>query len=106
MLPHMTMTMKLRISRQARDRYGLDMFRFSNEGSVVLADFRSARVFAQEINEKRKQAGQTLAGTAISAGQLNAMALIDEILRHVARVYQQQENPQVLDQARQWLVEQ
>jgi 4-alpha-glucanotransferase len=100
------MTMKLRISRQARDRYGLDMFRFSNEGSVVLADVRSARVFAQEINEKRKQAGQPSGATMISAGQLNALALIDDILRHVARVYQQQENPQLLDQARQWLVEQ
>ncbi len=106
MLPPTTMTMKLRISRQARDRYSLDMFRFSNEGSVVLADFRSARVFAQEINEKRKKAGQPVAGTAISAGQLNAMALIDDILRHMARIYRQQENPQVLEQAQQWLVEQ
>src|SRR5512135_2068699 len=99
MLPISTTTMKLRISRQARERYGLDMFRFSNEGSVVLADFRSARVFAQEINEQRKKAGQPLAGTAISAGQLNAMALIDDILRYVARVYRQQENPQILEQA-------
>jgi 4-alpha-glucanotransferase len=106
MSAHMTVTMKLRISRQARDRYGLDMFRFSNEGLVVLADFHSARVFAQEINEKRDLAGHPFGESAIRAGQLNAIALIDEILHHVARLYRQQGNPQVMHQAQQWLVEQ
>ena len=64
MSAHMTVTMKLRISRQARDRYGLDKFRFSNEGQVILADFRSARVFVQEINAQRG----TSAMLAIKAG--------------------------------------
>ncbi len=101
-----TVTMKLRIARQARDRYGLDMFQFSNEGLVVLADFHSARVFAQEINEKHDLAGHPLGEPAIKAGQLNAMALMDEILQHVARLYRQQRNPQVMHQAQQWLEEQ
>jgi hypothetical protein len=33
------------------------------------------------------------------------MALIDEILHHVARLYRQQGNQQVIRQAQQWLVE-
>jgi hypothetical protein len=106
MSTHMTVTMKLRISRQARDRYGLDMVRFSDEGLVILSDFLSARIFAQEINEKRGQAGHPFEGSVIRAGKLNAMALIDEILHYVARLYRQQRNPQVMHQAQQWLVEQ
>ncbi len=102
----MTETLKLRISRQAREHYSLDMFRFSPEGFVILADFHSARVFAQEINEKHRLAGQPSAEAATTAGQLNAMALMDEILRHVARVYRQQGNRQLMHQAQQWLVEQ
>jgi 4-alpha-glucanotransferase len=105
MSSQMTETVKLHISRQARDNYGLDMFRFSDEGQVVLADFHSARVFAQQINEKRDLAGPN-GGSTIKAGQLNAMALIDEILHHMARLFRQQANPQVLRQAYGWLVEQ
>ena len=106
MSAHMTMTMKLRISRQARERYGLDEFRFSNDGCVILADFRSARVLVQEINEQRDRGGGPFQGQAIKAGQLNALALIDEILHHVARLYRQLGNPQVMRQAQQWLVKQ
>jgi hypothetical protein len=105
MSSQMTETVKLHISRQARDHYGLDMFRFSDEGQVVLADFHSARVFAQQINEKRDLAGPG-GSTAIKAGQLNAMALIDEILHYVARLFRQQANPQVLHQAYEWLMDQ
>ncbi len=101
----MTASMKLRISRGVRDRYGLDMFQISNEGSIVLADFHSARVLAQEINEKRELAGYLYGGSSIRASQLNAIALIDEILRHVAHLYRKQENPQVMRLAQQWLVE-
>jgi CRISPR/Cas system CMR-associated protein Cmr3 (group 5 of RAMP superfamily) len=46
MSAQMTVTFKHRISRQARALYGLDMFRFSKEGSVVFTDFHTARVFA------------------------------------------------------------
>ncbi len=106
MFPHKSVTMKLRVSREVRDRYSLDMFRFSNDGAVVLADLHSGRVFAQEINEKRNLAGHPFGGATISAGQLNAMALYDEILHQVVRLYGQLENPQVLGQAQQWLVEQ
>ncbi len=106
MSAQLTVTFKLRISRQARDRYGLDMFRFSNEGAVVLADFHSVRALVQEINEKRDQHGHRFGGAVIQAGQLNAMALTDEILHHVARLYRQQGNPQILSRAQDWLVEQ
>jgi len=100
------MTMKLRISRQARDRYGLDKLRFSNDGQLILADFHSARLLVQEINEQRDRAGRIPPGTALTAGQVNALALIDEILRHVVHLYIQQRNPQVMRQAGQWLAEQ
>ena len=67
----MTATRKPCITRQARDRYSLDVFRFSNEGP------------------------------AIRAGQLNAVALSDENLHHVARLYCLPGNSPVMRQAQQ-----
>ena len=98
--------MKLRITRQARERYSLEGFNFSNDGQVILADFHSARLFVQEINEQRNRDGLAPQEPALKAGQLNALGLVDEILHHVVRLYLQQRNPQAIRQAHQWLLEQ
>jgi hypothetical protein len=97
--------MELHISRGARDRYRFDASQFSSDGHVVFTDFHTARVLAQEINQKRELAGAPAGGRAITAGQLNAMGLIDEILHYVADLYRRQRNPEVMRQAQEWLVE-
>ena len=106
MASNTSITTELRVSRTARYRYRFDESHFTEDGHVVFGDVRSLRLFAQEINEKRELTG--LDGLppkeqAVKAGQLNAMALIDAILDHVAGLYRQQRNPQFLRQAQQWL---
>lgn len=103
MPPDVRIATELRISREARSRYGFAASRFSNDGHVILDDVRSVRVLAQEINDKRDLTGDPPKEQAVKAGQLNAMALIDAILGHVADLYRQQRNPQFLEQAQQWL---
>src|SRR5512135_1160330 len=100
---NMTVITELHVSRQARSRYGFAVSHFADDGHVVFGDMHSVRVFAQEINEKRDLTGDPPKEQAVKAGQLNAMALIDAILHHVAGLYRQQRNPQLMRQAQQWL---
>ena len=39
------------ISRQARDRFQFDQSLFSLDGNIIFANFHSARLFAQKINQ-------------------------------------------------------
>jgi 4-alpha-glucanotransferase len=103
MLSNTTGTTELHVSRQARNRYGFAESQFAADGHAVFGDVRSVRVFAQKINEKRDLTGDPPKEQAVKAGQLNAMALIDAILHHVAGLYRQQRNPQIMHQAQQWL---
>jgi hypothetical protein len=98
-----TVTTELHVARQARSRYHFAASHFVDDGHAVFGDMHSVRVFAQEINEKRDLTGDPPKEQAVKAGQLNAMALIDAILHHVAGLYRQQRNPQFLRQAQQWL---
>ncbi len=96
-------TTELHVSRQARNRYNLSTSHYADDGRVVFGDVRSVRVFAQEINARRDLSGDPPKEQAIKAGQLNAMALIDAVLRHVAYQYRRQLNPGFLQAAQQWL---
>jgi len=96
-------TAELHVSRQARSRYRFAPSHFAEDGHAVFRDIRTVRVFAQQINEKRDLAGNPPTEQAVKAGQLNAMALVDGILHHVAGQYIEQRNPQLLGQAWQWL---
>ncbi len=98
---HSTVTMEFHVSRTARDTYGFDESLFALNGNVIVANFYAARVFAQKMNDKRDLT--RFPETAVKAGQINAMGLIDEILHSVIALYRQQRNPQVLGQALQWL---
>lgn len=92
-----------RVSRSARDRYQFSAALISAYGNATFPTFRDARLFAQHINQRRdliKHPEQTA-----RAGQLNAMGLIDEILRYVSALYRQQRNPQALSLALSWLDE-
>lgn len=95
--------MEFHISRQARDRYQFDQALFSISGNVIFADFHAARIFAQNMNEKRDLAG--FPEQAVKAGQINAMGLIEEILHYEVALYRNQRNPEAFRQAVDWLVE-
>jgi glycosidase len=89
------------ISRQARDRYLFDELIFAQSGNVIFTDFHAARIFARKMNQKRDLIN--FPETVVRAGQINAMGLIDEILHLVVQLYRQQINPQVMQQAFEWI---
>jgi hypothetical protein len=83
--------MEFHVSRAARDELGLEGSLFQSTGNVILPDFRAARNLARRINEKVDAA--LLPERAVRAGRLNAMALIDEILHYVARLFRERAEP-------------
>lgn len=80
--------MEFHISRRAREKYQFDQALFSYDGNVIFADFHSVRVFTQKMNELRDLISYP--ESAVKAGQLNAMGLIDEIFHHVFYLYREE----------------
>jgi len=95
--------MEFHISREARDYYQFDQALFSLSGNVVLPGFHSARLLAQKMNGRRDLL--RFPERAVSAGQINAMGLIDEILHYVVALYRSQMSPQIMGQALDWIVD-
>ena len=96
--------MEFHVSRQVRDLYRFDESLFSLSGNVLFANFHAARVFAQKMNERRDLV--SFPEQAVKAGHINALGLIDEILHYVVGLYRQQRNPDVMQEALDWLYEQ
>lgn len=76
------------ISRAARQKYQVEDSLFSLRGTVVFANFYSARLLAQKINAARDIARNP--DRAVQAGELNALGLIHEILHFILQQYRQQ----------------
>ncbi len=89
--------MEFHISRAARDLYDFDESLFSLSGNVIFANFHASRIFAGRINEKRNLI--RFPETAVKAGQINAMGLIDEILHYVVKLYSRQRNAGAMSRA-------
>jgi glycosidase len=89
--------MEFHVSRQARDRYQFDDGLFTLSGNVVFANLHAARVFAQRMNDRRDLA--RFPETAVRAGQINAMGLIDEILHGAVALYREQVSLAAMHQA-------
>ena len=70
-------------------------------GNVILANFQAVRIFAQKMNAQRDLLNHP--EQAVRAGQLDALALIDEISHQMIEQYRMQRNPQVMAEAMQWL---
>jgi glycosidase len=85
------------ISRLARGRYGIDESLFALRGGVVVANFHAARVLAQRLNARRDLA--RFPETAVRAGQINALGLIDEVLHLVLEKYRRERSPRSLANA-------
>src|SRR5512138_3795175 len=93
--------MEFHVSRQARDRYQFDQVIFTLSGNVIFANLQASRAFAQKMNAKRDLIVHP--ELAVSAGEINAMGLIDEILHVVVALYREQRKPQVMAEAVEWL---
>ena len=83
--------MEFHVSKAAREELGLGDSLYSSSGNVIVPDFATARSLARRINERIDAA--LLPDKAVRAGRLNAMALIDEILHYVARLYREKASP-------------
>ena len=71
-------TFEFHVSRYARDRYRFGEELFSVTGNVIFANLAASRRFAQRMNLVRDAAQHP--ELAVNPGELNAMALIDEVL--------------------------
>lgn len=89
------------ISSRARDLYQFDEAIYTYNGNVVFANVQAARNFAQKMNEKRDLKSHP--EQAVKASQINAMALIDEILHVVIEEYRQRVNPNLMQDALNYL---
>jgi glycosidase len=89
--------MEFHVSRAARDRYGFDEALFSVRGNVLLPDYAAARRFAQQMNARRDLVKDP--ASAVRAGDINAMGLVDEVLHMVVDLYRRDRNPEAMSAA-------
>jgi len=85
------------VSRRAREFYGLDETLFAVSGNVVFADFHAARVFAHSMNERRDLL--RFPERAVSASQIHALGLIDEVLHLVVAQHRRDQAPELWSEA-------
>jgi len=93
--------MEFHISRNARERYQFAETLFSYTGNVVFANMAACRQFAQRMNVVRDAAKHP--ESAVHAGQLFAMGLIDEASHVLMAQYRRQFDPEVMTAALDWL---
>ncbi|HVA88026.1 MAG TPA: alpha-amylase family glycosyl hydrolase, partial [Candidatus Saccharimonadales bacterium] len=85
------MTFEFHVSREARERYGVDEALFTLTGNVVLPNLAASRRLAARMNQRLDAARHP--NRVVHGGQLNAMGLIDEILHRVVELYRHDVNP-------------
>src|SRR2546428_8618787 len=95
--------MEFPVSQEARARYRIDASLISPRGTAVFDTVQAARALAEHLNRARDLARHP--ERAIKAGQLNALGLIEEILRHVVDLYRETKNPMASQRAVAWLYE-
>lgn len=98
---HRFYPVEFHISRAVRDRYAFDQSIFTASGNVIFHNLHAAQVFAQKMNQDRDLINHP--ETAVSAAEINAMGLIDEILHYVVLLYRLEINREVLHNAHRWL---
>ena len=91
------------VSRQAREKFDFDQKLFSFEGNVIFTNFLAAREFTQKINQTRDVVN--FPEKSVSAGEINAIGLIDEILHLIVSLYRKRAQPKAIQEAYQNLKE-
>ncbi len=87
--------MEFHIHASIRSTLGINSALFRTTGNLILPDFPAARSLAEKLRELKVIAGQD--STKLSAGRLNAMGLIDEILHIVIGIYRKTVAPDVIE---------
>jgi len=79
----------MKISRNARNQYGFDEFKFSENGSIEFdGDIHLVRLFVQKLNQKKDLVNYP--EMAIRIGEFNGMALIYEIKKYLLDLYREE----------------
>ena len=90
------------VSKATRNKYNFDKSLFSLNGDLIIADFHQARLLSEKINTKRKSEGNL--NNLVVPGNLNALGLLHEIFHYLIRIYEERENPGVLDRSIKYLL--
>lgn len=85
------------IHRRIRDLYHFDLSLYELDGNVAFANLRAVRKFVQTINAHLDPT--TAAKKNITASQINALGLIDEILHFIFGIYREEVCPDALSGA-------
>ena len=86
--------MEFHVHASIRVLLGMDSTLFKTTGNLIIPDFPAARTFADRLRAKSQLGGQDT--SRLSAGKLNAMGLIDEILHMVLRIYREKASSDIL----------
>ena len=86
--------MEFHVHTSLRAAIGVSSAFFRATGNLIIPDFRAARNFAARLRELESVGGQDT--TKLSAGKLNAMGLIDEILHLVLGLYREKVMPDAI----------
>ena len=73
------------ISKVVRDKCNFSQSLYSSTGNVIIASLQNVRIFTERLNKYFDSLG--MSEKRVSAGQINAMGLIDEILHFVSMLY-------------------
>lgn len=82
------------VAKESRIKYQFEDNLFSLQGDLIVADFKTARLLSERINQIRKEEGRH--SELVTAGQINALGLLHEIFHLLIRRYEENENPGVL----------
>ncbi|MDE7291535.1 MAG: alpha-amylase [Treponemataceae bacterium] len=73
------------ISKAVRDKCNFSQSLYSSTGNVIITSLQGVRIFTERLNKYFDSLG--MSEKRVSAGQINAMGLIDEILHYVSMLY-------------------
>ena len=82
------------VQRAARQQYGIDRSLYHLSGDVVIPDMQTTRKLAHKMNQNRDLIRNP--ASAVRAGDVHAMGLIDEIMHHVVDLYREQHGQALL----------
>ncbi len=80
------------ISKKIRDLCQFDKTLYSSSGNAIFADFKAVQNFQVKLNALFRERGED--EKQVSAGNLNAMGLIDEIFHFVCALFRKNKAPQ------------
>ena len=93
--------MEFHVSREVRNKTGVDDALFNYAGNVIFGNLAACRKFVAKYNEAQAASGQP--GSVLHAAALFAMGLIDELNHTMIARYRESLDPELLPKALEWL---